>query len=82
VSGRFTARPKSLHRPTCRAAARSEVERGEEPKRVVGESDLFKAEGSPELQHLVEGDAENEFDVRLCGLIEHAGRTSRTHPGP
>jgi hypothetical protein len=70
LKGRFAARPKSSHRPTCRAAARSKVERGEEPKRVVGELDLFKAEGSPELQHLVEGNAENEFDVRLCGLIE------------
>ena len=49
------APPNSSHRPTCRAAARSEVERGEERERVVGESDLFEAEGGPELKHLVEG---------------------------
>jgi hypothetical protein len=52
------------------AAAGSEVERGEEPERVVGESDLFEAEGGPELKHLVEGNAEDEFDVGLCGFIE------------
>ena len=58
------------HTQPAGAAARSEVERGEEPERVVGESDLFEAKGSPDLQHLVEGNAEDEFDVGLCGLIE------------
>jgi hypothetical protein len=51
-------------------AAGSEVEHAEEPERVVGESDLFEAEGGPELKHLVEGNAEDEFDVGLCGFIE------------
>ena len=60
----------------------SEVERGEEPERVVGESDLFEAEGSPERQHLVEGNAEDEFDVGLCGLIEQRRRNQSNASGP
>jgi hypothetical protein len=64
------------------AGAPSEVERGEEPERVVGESDLFEAEGSPELQHLVEGNAEDEFDVGLCGLIEQRRQNQSNASGP
>ena len=64
------------------AAAPSEVERGEEPERVVGESDLFEAEGSPELQHLVEGNAEDEFDVGLCGFNEQRRQNQSNASGP
>ena len=62
--------------------APSEVERGEEPERVVGESDLFEADGGPELQHLVEGNAEDEFDVGLGGLIEQRRQNQSNAPGP
>ena len=82
LGGRFTAPPNSSHRPTAGAGAPSEVERGEEPERVVGESDLFEAEGSPELQHLVEGNAEDEFDVGLCGLIEQRRQNQSNASGP
>ena len=70
------------HTQPAAAAARSEVERGEEPERVVGESDLFEAKGSPELQHLVEGNAEDEFDVGLCGLIEQRRQNQSNASGP
>jgi hypothetical protein len=80
-TGRYTAPPNSSHRATCQAAARSEVERGEEPEPVVGESELFEAEGGPELKHLVEGNAEDEFDVGLCGLIEQRGQNQSNASG-
>ena len=50
--------------------ARSYIERDEEPERVVGKSDLLEADGGPKFQHLVEGNAEDELDVVLGGLIE------------
>jgi hypothetical protein len=62
--------------------APSYIERGEEPERVVGESYLFAAEGGPKLQHLVEGNAEDELDVGLGGLIEQRRQDQPNAPGP
>jgi hypothetical protein len=39
-------------------------------RRVVGESDLLEADGGRELQHLVEGNVDDELDAMLSGLIE------------
>ena len=68
--GKSSLLRRFAHAAGRRGAAGSEVGRDEEPERVVGESDLFEAEGGPELKHLVEGNAEDEFDVGLCGFIE------------
>jgi hypothetical protein len=50
--------------------SRSHVERGEERECVVGESDLLVADGGPELEDLVEGNAEDDLDAGLRSLIE------------
>jgi hypothetical protein len=82
LKGRFTTPPNSSHTDQpAGAAAHSEVELGQESESVVGESDLFKADGSPELKHLVEGNAEDEFDVGLCGLLEQRRQNQSNAPG-
>jgi hypothetical protein len=58
------------------------VERGEERERVVGDSGLLEADGGPELQHLVEGNAEEELDARLSGFIEQRRQDQPNAPGP
>jgi hypothetical protein len=62
--------------------ARSYIERDEQPERVVGESDLLEADGCPEFQHLMEGNAEDELNVGLGGLIEQRRQDQPNAPGP
>jgi hypothetical protein len=68
--------------PASPPGAPSYIERDEEPERVVGESDLLEADSGPKLQHLVEGNAEDELDARLSGLIEQRRQDQPSAPGP